>query len=614
MNRLLKALIGAASMTLTVSGVAHAQPYTAFPSPSYHNVNVDGLTVTATGGSVARNIADRFAETTNVIDLGADPSGVRDSAPAFRSAVGSSRHIVVPPGTYRFSSTVAAPCCAFDPPAVLVQGKSNFEIDGYGATIVIDPVIALSTAFHFDKDTGFVVRGLTIAGTRSGLTAGQENTAFGLSSDVDFTIADIRAPSGFGGNGAVIAGDWLVNGTFSGIRMDGVGHCFDIAYLRGVRVSDITATGADTNGASGSGQVGQTCFSVIEDPPNVSQNNTGVSFTATSNVTVTGVDASNFQTGAYITTGTGYTLVGNRWHDNPGVSSTPGLGMWIRNDSSVSSGAPPSNIAVADVFSSNGAAVSGYGLYLSAGTASAGDVTTNVNVSGSVFYNNASIGIHADGTANFSSIDLLGAQFGGAAQTTAVSSNASKIASSLLTSGTLAITGAITPGGGLVLPNNVSIQGRDSSGTGHPVVFVDPSNELVLRPASSAADVTISDYGGNALAQFFSGGATITSLAARSNPVTSQSGTTYTLATTDCGTTVRFIGTSPATVTVPTGLPIGCHINVTQVQSAGTVTFSPGSGETIRAYSSATQTLGQYAVAQILIDSAATFELSGQVH
>lgn len=435
----------------------------------------------------------------NVVALGADPTGVLDSAPVFRSAIASNTRIFVPPGTYRFSSTVAAPCCAFDAPAVLVQSKSNFEIDGYAATIVIDPSIALSSAFHFDKDSHFLMRGLTIQGNRTGLTSGQENAGVALSSDVDFQMQDLRF-TGFGGNGTATAGDWLVDGTFDQLQMDGVGHCFDIAYLLHTQILSVNATGADTNGNEGAGEVGQTCFSVIVDTPNAGQNNTGYPYTETDDVVVHGLQESNFTTGGLIDTGTHYLLTGNSWHDNPGLApSTPGIGLYIDYSYPSSVGVPPSGITISDRFYNNGAAEAGYGLFMSTSQIQNSDVLSNIYVIGSQFDNNNSTGVSSSGSTGFSNLNLFGNTYSGAAQALGLSANVANAATSYQdSSGTTRFPGRI------LLGNNVAILSNDASGNAQPMLFGDALNETVLEALSNSSDLLIeAPNGGGNLARFW---------------------------------------------------------------------------------------------------------------
>lgn len=63
-------------------------------------------TVTATGGSAARSLSARFAESLSVLDFGADPTGVADSTAAFNSALALGTKIRVPAGTYRVTASL----------------------------------------------------------------------------------------------------------------------------------------------------------------------------------------------------------------------------------------------------------------------------------------------------------------------------------------------------------------------------------------------------------------------------------------------------------------------------------------------------------------------------
>ena len=97
--------------------------------------------------------------------------------------------------------------------------------------------------------------------------------------------------------------------------------------------------------------------------------------------------------------------------------------------------------------------------------------------------------------------------------------------------------------------------------------------------------------------------------------VSTQSGTTYTLAAADCGTTIEFTSASAITVTLPNSLSPGCHIAVEQ-NGAGQITFSAASGATLQSAHSFTKTFGQYAIVGLSVlsnsgGSAAVWTLSG---
>jgi hypothetical protein len=62
--------------------------------------NINGL-VKTTGSTTARSLANRFADVVNVLDFGADPTGVVDSTTAFLNATAGSKTIIIPDGTYK---------------------------------------------------------------------------------------------------------------------------------------------------------------------------------------------------------------------------------------------------------------------------------------------------------------------------------------------------------------------------------------------------------------------------------------------------------------------------------------------------------------------------------
>ncbi|MDN5836688.1 MAG: hypothetical protein L0H12_04970, partial [Nitrosospira sp.] len=84
--------------------------------------------------------------------------------------------------------------------------------------------------------------------------------------------------------------------------------------------------------------------------------------------------------------------------------------------------------------------------------------------------------------------------------------------------------------------------------------------------------------------------------------VSTQSGTTYTLAANDCGTTIVFSSNSPVTLTTFNSLPIGCAIAVEQ-GGDGQVTVAPGAGTSQHSPHSFTKTYGRYAILGLFIDA-----------
>ncbi len=90
-------------------------------------MDVSATTTVATGSSAARLLANRHAETLNVLDYGADPTGAADFSAIFQTLAagmaGSGATIRFPRGVYRFDN------------AVYVQDKALLEIDA-GVTFV----------------------------------------------------------------------------------------------------------------------------------------------------------------------------------------------------------------------------------------------------------------------------------------------------------------------------------------------------------------------------------------------------------------------------------------------------------------------------------------------
>lgn len=94
--------------------------------------------------------------------------------------------------------------------------------------------------------------------------------------------------------------------------------------------------------------------------------------------------------------------------------------------------------------------------------------------------------------------------------------------------------------------------------------------------------------------------------------VSTQSGTTYTLANTDCGTTVRFSSASAVTVTIPATLTVGCNIAVLQA-AAGQVTMTGTavSAATLQSAHTYTKTFGAGAMLGVTMDASSHAILTG---
>ncbi len=80
--------------------------------------NIAG-TVTATGSTTPRALADRAADWANVLDFGADFTGATDSTTAIRNAIATGKHVWLPAGAYRITDMITAE------PGQIVQGDAR---------------------------------------------------------------------------------------------------------------------------------------------------------------------------------------------------------------------------------------------------------------------------------------------------------------------------------------------------------------------------------------------------------------------------------------------------------------------------------------------------------
>jgi hypothetical protein len=245
----------------------------------------------------------------------------QDAAPAFRQALGSNRTVHVPPGRYVLGSVVPAPCCAFNGPMIFGSSLQSVHFEAYGATLSVAEAQAYSTILHFDRSRKVSLAGGAYIGSRHGMKPDAENVALTFSSVVDLDVRDIEIAGNFGGNGAGVAGDWIVNAHFEDVRMERVGICFDIAFVQDMTINRLTAAGADHAGENGRGQAGMKCISNIYDTPNLHNNHSGVAFGNTERLTVSNSTIRNFTFGTSVTTGTDFLFSRNRFEGPSGVMS-----------------------------------------------------------------------------------------------------------------------------------------------------------------------------------------------------------------------------------------------------------------------------------------------------
>jgi hypothetical protein len=114
------------------------------------------VSLTATGSTTARTLADRFSDSINVKDFGAVGDGVTDDTAAIQSALtGASRRIFFPEGTYKVTSTLSIT-------------DSNVEVDFQRARINFAPDPLVSDKFLYIRGDGLGGTQYTLDGDASG--------------------------------------------------------------------------------------------------------------------------------------------------------------------------------------------------------------------------------------------------------------------------------------------------------------------------------------------------------------------------------------------------------------------------------------------------------------
>ena len=203
-------------------------------------VNPNNALVTATGSTTPRTLANRFADVTNVLDWGADPTGVSDSTIAIQAAVNAagSGTVFIPSGTYKITS------------AINVTG--GVSIVGEGQASVIQPYNCNGLNFLASNVVGNrQVSNFTILFP----TNGQNYTAININLDstIGNRVTGVTFDNlylAFCGIGIYARGLWhstiqncYINNTFIGIQFDGqsVKNC--ILNCKIVRGNGITGSG-----------------------------------------------------------------------------------------------------------------------------------------------------------------------------------------------------------------------------------------------------------------------------------------------------------------------------------------------------------------------------------
>lgn len=158
------------------------------------------------------------------------------------------------------------------------------------------------------------------------------------------------------------------------------------------------------------------------------------------------------------------------------------------------------------------------------------------------------------------------------------------------------------PGGGTVTIQNPSAA---SSYNFNLPATVGPAGSLLTSSGGGSAPTTWTQTGSSGHVLPFLDGSNTWSGTQTFGPVigavSMQSGASYTLAATDCGTTILFTSSSPIALTTLNALPAGCSIAIEQ-GGTGQITINPGSGATQHSSHNYTKTFGQYAILGLFVD------------
>jgi hypothetical protein len=95
-----------------------------------------------------------------------------------------------------------------------------------------------------------------------------------------------------------------------------------------------------------------------------------------------------------------------------------------------------------------------------------------------------------------------------------------------------------------------------------------------------------------------------------SSAINTQTGTTYSVLSTDNGEILTFNNGSAVTVTIPTGLPVGFNCTAIQL-GAGQVGFTAAAGVTLNSYGGLLKLAGQHGAATIISYSSNIYNIAG---
>jgi hypothetical protein len=277
--------------------------------------NISNSTAISTGSTTARSLANRFADVVNVLDFGADPTGVVDSSPAFLAAITLLKGplglydggtLYVPRGVYKVNQELYIASNPL-PSGASYSSGINIWIKGDGPySTVLDFASAPlgSNGIKFSNGGNCGVSDIAILNApASGISLGDIS-----GSTFQFTIKNVQckfcgshgidAPKTYLGT---IEDCWLEGNQAHGLNLDGFHTSMNISRvsapgnkgngytLNGVIYSSFTACAADSNDFAGY-QVSN-CHGVTFDGCGCESNKRDGWFLQTSNALAAGIPA-----------------------------------------------------------------------------------------------------------------------------------------------------------------------------------------------------------------------------------------------------------------------------------------------------------------------------------
>jgi hypothetical protein len=221
--------------------------------------DVSGLQATATGGSTARTMAVRFADTVSVLDYGAKCDGITDDQAAINNAVTAAatagRDVLLPAATCAISASIA--------------GASNVRIIGQGrGSSIIQPTTANATFAPVQFGAGVTNAGLseiTINGRTSAWSGAAQDGIYINSTASHIEIAAVEV-YGVQANGINI------RGSYNTIRNSYIHDIYDnCIYSTGASSSALSTNNLITGNVvtnCSKENVGATTFDGIDLDPN----------------------------------------------------------------------------------------------------------------------------------------------------------------------------------------------------------------------------------------------------------------------------------------------------------------------------------------------------------